>query len=883
MRDPELFSYLEEQILPRLVKYSREHNNNELRFWSAGCATGQEAYSLAILLCEVLGDKLKDFNIKVFATDVDPNAIAFARRAFYPLDSLDKLPKELIERYFMLEHEGYSVKKQVRELLVFGEHDLSQRAPFPRIDLVLCRNVLIYFNRELQQHALDLFAFALRDGGYLVLGRSETSTALSELFAPLEAGQRVYQRQGPRRLNQPFALKNSNSKPLTPYLGAGRPGRQSEVRSIFQLQREAQQGRAAKDNLLLKLPVGVVVVDSHFDIAEINSAARRLLSIHTAAIGEDLVHLAQYLPPRELGAAITKAIRENSVTTLEQVEIPHLTSGEPTYLQINCYPHPADAPVVENSANTPNYALILITDITPNIKVQRELEQASFQEAKHAAELAQSVVALKNANAELAERNKELEQSNAALALAKVQAEELAQQHAQQMELLVEANRGLLAANEELTTLNADLRTTNEEYLMHAEEAQAAIEESDTLNEEMQATNEELETLNEELQATIEELNTTNADLVVQTDELRQRTEELRVQEQHREQQRAQLAAILSGIGDAVMVVDLEGKILLTNPAYDQTFGGEKGLKLLDEAGVQPLEAEDTPQVLAVKGAPFKMTFSIRLADGHQRWWEALGQPVYREDKPELGVVVLRDITERSLRRLQDEFLSLVNHELRTPLTTIKGHLQLIEHWLEKVEGASNKLRRSLKLALLQTDQFERLIEDLSDLSRLQSGKFNLNFNEMRLDELVEQVVQTAQVLTNRQVIELDKAVNEPMWVRGDATRLQQLLFNLIKNALTYASESPKIVVSLRSLDHHQAEIRVRDYGPGIKAEHVPDLFSRYYQVLQGNRSTSQGLGLGLFISEQIVLAHGGTIRAESIEAEGTTFIIQLPLCYPEF
>lgn len=873
MRDPTLFAYLQEQILPALIEYSRG-NNHELRLWSAGCATGQEAYSLAILLCEVLGDKLKDFNIKIFATDVDANAIASARRGFYTADNLDGLSPQLLENYFVREREGYSVKKQIRDLLVFGEHDLSQRPPFPRIDLVLCRNVLIYFSRELQQHALQLFAFALRNNGYLVLGRSENAGLVDDLFAPDEQGQRVYRRQGQRRLHQTFAPRNGKS--LAP-ISSSRPQRQREVRNLFQIQQEVQHSRAATDNLLLKLPIGVVVVDGRFDIQEINSTARRLLSIHTAAIGEDFVHLAQHVPPRELGTAITTAIQENTVASLNRLEVPHLNTGEPTFLQIDCYPHPGIAKTEKVDDSVNNYALILIADITASTKAQQGLEQFNSHHALLATDLAQSVESLKEANEVLQQRNQQLQHSNTELDEAKQQAEAVAQRHAHQMELLIEANRNLLSANEELTTINADLRTTGEEYLLHTEEAQAAIEEADTLNEEMQATNEELETLNEELQASVEELNTSNADLAVQTDTSRQRTEELRVAKQESEEERAQLRAILSSMGDAVIVLDFEGKILLTNAAYDGLFGDVKEPVLLDEAGRQLLPTEETPQALALIGAPFSTTFSFERADGSRRWLEAFGQPVYREGAPALSVIVLRDITERSLRRLQEEFSSLVAHELRTPLTGIKGHTQLVQSWLEKRTNEIEKPLRSLKLVLSQVAQLERLITDISDTNRLQNGKFKLKFSPVRLDELLKQVVEVGKTLTSKQVVELHSD-NEPLLVSGDAVRLQQLIFNLLNNAITHAPASPKIEIQLRRLNASQVEIKVRDYGPGIKAAYLTEVFSRFYQIRGGNEASKEGLGLGLYIAEQIVVAHGGTIRVESTEGEGTTFIVQLPL-----
>lgn len=875
MRDPELFTWLQEQILPRLIEHSRS-NNNELRLWSAGCATGQEAYSLAILVCEVLGDKIKDFNIKIFATDVDVNAIAFARRGLYPARSLDKLPKELVKRYFTPERDGYSIKKRVRELVVFGEHDLGQRAPFPKIDMVLCRNVLIYFNRELQQHALELFAFALRDEGYLVLGRSETTGPLAELFAlEEEAGQHVYQRQGQRRLTQPLALKNN--RPLTSSRGTGLQRRQSDDRSLFQMQREVQQNRAAKDNLLLKLPIGVVIVDDHFDIQEINHAARRLLSIYTVAIDQDLVHLAQYLPARELGSAITKAIQENIVTTLERVEVPHLTSNEPTFLQISCYPHPAEAIGEENVANR-SYSLILIDDITARIKTQNQLEQADLQQIQQAADLAQNVAAFESSNTTLAQRNLELQQSNVELTASKNQVEEVAQRNAQQITALVAANQSLLEANEELTLINANLRTNCDEYLMHVEEAQAAIEESDTLNEEMQATNEELETLNEELQATIEELNTTNADLLVQTEELRQRTEELKAQEQQTDKQRAQLEAILISMTDALVVVNSKGEVLLNNAAYRQSFETVPDQILITASGDRPLQQAELPLSLAAKGEAFSMAFSFKLPDNSLRWWEALGQPINNNGLTnDNTVVVLRDITERSLRQLEGQFSSMVIHEIRTPVTVMSGYIQLMAGWLTKQGEKDEKPHNYIRQVLLQMERLERLINDMLDFSRLQSGKFNMDFSPVRLDSLLEQAVEVGQMLTSQQLIELEQS-GEPLLIKADAQRILQVIFNLISNARTHAPQSPKIVLRLRRLDDNQAEIKVQDYGPGIKAEYLANIFSRFYQVSRTDEKFSKGLGLGLFISQEIVVAHGGTIRVESTEGIGTTFIINLPL-----
>ena len=201
-RDPDLYRAIRERVLPELLADARARGH-ELRLWSAGCATGEEAYSLAILVAEALGDELERFAVRVFATDLDAEAVAFARRGVYPAAALADVPPDLLERYFT-EHDGeYTVRKRVRALTVFGQHDLGQRAPFPRIDLALCRNVLIYFTPDLQRRALQLFAFALREGGYLALGKAETTTPLAEFFVVADARLKLYRRQGGSRWPSP--------------------------------------------------------------------------------------------------------------------------------------------------------------------------------------------------------------------------------------------------------------------------------------------------------------------------------------------------------------------------------------------------------------------------------------------------------------------------------------------------------------------------------------------------------------------------------------------------------------------------------------------------------------------------------------------------------
>ncbi len=599
-RDPELFSYLREQALPSLIDAARARGN-ELRLWSAGCATGEEAYSLAILVAEVLGADLDRLTVRIFATDLDATAIDFARRGVYPASALLTLPEDLMARYFVGVDGAYEVVKRVRGLVVFGQHDLGQRPAFPRIDLALCRNVLIYFTPELQRRALQLFAVALRDGGLLALGTAEATGLLAAWFAPIHPELNVYRRQGERIVVPPArAAATTLSTPVR--LTLGRPGvARREVRS-GPGDAPGVESVEVGEGALSGFPLGAVVVDRRYDIRAINDAALDLLAIHQAAVGEDIIHLAQGVPSAPLRAAIDAAFDGASPASVDEAVRLDAATGEIRYIRIVCYPHD-----VATEGGSVASVMVLVTDATVTEQAHRlqvgEMEQAH------------------------ARQQEEMER-------VRVQAQQVAT-----------SNRELLTANRRLNQTIAELRRANETSLAGTQEAQAATEEVETLNEELQATNEELETLNEELQATIEELHTTNDDATARDVELREVATAL-------EAQRARLAAILASVGDAVLVVDQSGRPVLTNAAYEQLFGDAGAGVLVDEQG-QPLPPEATPQQRAARGEAFSMRFVLMTAAPHEsregvgHYLEANGQPIGSPDGGQGDVVVIRDITAR--------------------------------------------------------------------------------------------------------------------------------------------------------------------------------------------------------------------------------------------
>ncbi|MDQ6604669.1 MAG: ATP-binding protein [Chloroflexota bacterium] len=826
-RDADLFAHLRDHTLPRLIADARL-NDNELRLWSAGCATGEEPYSLAILLSDLLGDELAQFNVRIFATDLDNEAINFARRGIYPAAALVNLPPEMVERYFTRLNGDFEVKKQVRALTVFGQHDLGQRAPFPRIDLELCRNVLIYFTPQLQERALQLFTFSLRDGGYLVLGKSETTNPLADYFVMEDAHLKIYRRQGERTLFPPSRYRDVPATPPLRLVGGTRAavnGEQSRV------QRETQRSRIAREKfeeLLLGLPLGVVVVDRRYDIQAINGAARRMFGVHSAAIGEDFLHLAQTVPPAPLRTAIDAAFRGEAPVTAEEIAATEIATGDMRYFEIACYPQK-----VGNGTEAVDSALVTVQDTTERVQERRALEES------------------------LARQRAESERT------------------ATLMKRLAEVNRQLLDANQDLANGNAELRGANEEFLVVNEEAQAATEEIETLNEELQATNEELETLNEELQATVEELNTTNDDLQARTAELQEIAVSLELQRHTSEGERERMAAILGSIGDAVLVVDRVGKRVMANDRYTEMFGAPDDPFVAEDEDGHPLPPDQTPQQRVASGESFAAQFTITAPDGSRRWFEATGRPV-SQDTQQIGVLVIRDITERSLRRMQDEFMAIASHELRTPLTGLSGYLQMLLRLYDADENTAERPRRYATLALGQSQRLLALINELLDVARLQNGQLMLVQAPIDLVAVVRRAVETAQLLTQTQTIGADIA-DDPVTLNGDDRRLEQVILNLLTNAISHAAGSACIDVRLRVADG-QATLDVQDYGPGIAPADLTNIFSRFYRAERAGQSPGGGLGLGLYIAREIVVAHGGTLDVRSTLGEGTTFTVRLPL-----
>ena len=802
-RDPKLFDYLRDRVLPELIAEARR-DGRELRIWSAGCSSGEEAYSAAIVVAEALGDELPWPGVRIFATDIDRDAIAFARRGVYPASAVGSLPAGARDRYFSKSDGGYEVNKQLRAMMVFGEHDLGERAPFPRIDLLLCRNVLIYFAAPMQRVALETFAFSLRPGGRLVLGVSETVATLPEPFEQENARLRIY-----RRLAGNYAIP-----PMRPAVLRPRRGPESRLDQAIRVthrdvRREAESSASA-DNLLLNLSVGVVVVDPRYYILRINSAARQMLGIHGTAYDQDFIHLAEALPASAIRAAIDSALTGKTSSAVFEVEPADAASETAHFIEATIRPYRVEARAIEG-------VVVELTDVT-----RLEQERRAEARTKH------------------------------------------------RLEKAVATNARLLRANEELTALVAELRTGNEAMLLASEDAQATSEEVETVNEEFQATNEELETLNEELTASVEELRVANEDLATRTEQLSVQTGALEQQRLSLQEEHDRLRSILASLGDAIVAVDHEGRVMVTNHAYDRLFGGADAEIEPEDAAGLPLPSSERPQQRAARGERFRMEFAVTQPDGSRRWFEAVAEPLTAGDRTWGGVLAIRDLSERTMRLSLERLMAAAGHELKTPVAALHGYLQLVDRYLDQKDEV--QARAYSTRALAQTRKIGDLVERLFDVSRIQSGRLELVATTIDLVAVVCDAIEVAETLPKAPPIHLSPT-RGPILVRADAGRLEQVFVNLLANAVEHAERSPVDVTVRRSGSF--ATVEVRDHGPGIASDVLPQLFQPYARLGQ---KPSAGLGLGLYLAREIVTAHGGTIDAASSPGEGTVIVVRLPI-----
>jgi two-component system, chemotaxis family, CheB/CheR fusion protein len=413
-RDPPVWAHVADALIPSVLEHRR--SGEPIRAWSAGCATGEEAYTIAILLAEALGeDRFRD-QVKVFATDVDDDALEQARQATYPSSQLKDVPEELRDRYFERSGERYSVSADLRRSVIFGRNDLVRDAPISRIDLLACRNTLIYFNSETQRNVMARLHLALAERGYLVLGKSELIRTYSDGFTPQNLPLRIFQKVPGVRLNAAAAAVGHAQA------AAARGG-------------ERQPSEATIDAFRVS-PVAQLVLDSDGVVVFGNAQLRSLFGISEEDIGKPLKDLELSYRPVELRSLIEEA-GGNREPVKSDVVTWRTRDGQERELEVQIA-------ALQSDGGARTGTSIAFLDVTQHAHVAAELESSKRELETAYEDLRSTVEELETTNEELQSTNEELETTN----------EEL-QSTNEELETM---NEELQSSNEELETMNEELR-----------------------------------------------------------------------------------------------------------------------------------------------------------------------------------------------------------------------------------------------------------------------------------------------------------------------------------------------------------------------------------------------------------------------------------------
>ncbi|MBS6037909.1 MULTISPECIES: CheR family methyltransferase [Pseudomonas] len=808
-RDREAFEALERHVLPQLAsEHDPVDGHDEIRVWSAGCSTGEEAYSLAMLICEQLALEQRNRKVQVFATDLDERAIGIARTGLYSEAIVTDVPPSRLRQFFVKEDQHYRVRKEVREKVLFARHNLLSDPPFSQIDLIVCRNLLIYLDREVQRDILLMFHFALRPGGHLFLGSSESADVVGELFAPVDKRNRIFRARdvsnAGRRAERQVPGSTGASLPLDP-LAKVKPGRKP---SYAELHHRA---------LALRMPASLIA-DVDGNILHMSEGVGRFLQLGGGEPSRNLLGLVLPSLRLALRSTLFQARQGTEAVTSRPVD---LGDGlQPLQVEITVQPYKDDVHngdcllvVFEQRAPDPSLPLpgvIRQTDSMVLHNLERELQRTRLQ------------------------LQETIEQSQ-------VSSEELT------------------ASNEEMQAINEELRSASEEL--------------ETSKEELQSINEELLTVNYELKNKVEETDKVND----------------------------YLSNLIACTEIATVFVDRNLHIRWFTPRAADLFNilpVDTGRSLLDITHRldYPAMADDARAV-----AQGEAVIEREVGGQRDHWYLARLLP-YRSSEQKIDGTVLTfiDISsshaaeehvrlgeERLSKQLaesqttshmKDEFFAIMSHELKHPLNLIQLNAEMLRR-LPSIKQIGNASKAVATICEAVGSQ-ARIIDDLLDVARIRTGKLKLKTEPVDLGAILRGIHAVVVAEQHPCLVRLElPADGLPVMIEGDVTRLEQIIWNLLNNALKFSPAGSEIRLVL-SRDDQQARLQVIDQGVGLSPdslEHIFDLFSQAPQLANQNR---EGLGIGLSLVRQLVEAQGGTVQASSAGLGlGCTFSVCLPLC----
>lgn len=940
-RDREAFDFLEREVIARL--FAPESAEEQVRVWVAGCATGEEAYSISLLLARAREAAMSSQAIQVFATDIDEAAIVRARTGSYPLSIASDIPAPLLQRYFTREGAHYVITKAVRERILFAAHSLLRDPPFSHLDLISCRNVLIYLERAVQRQILELFHFALRPNGYLFLGTAESADAADDLFTVVDKKRRVYQARVVTHRVKPatgfpplFQIEtggtDERSTPQPPIRIPASPAQRNF--SYSELHQRALETYSPPS----------VIIDKESNVVHLSDNAGRFLRHVGGELSSNIMTLVLPDLRLDLRTAIFRALQTGTSVEARRVKWTH----EERVSWINMTVRPFHDKVANSEF------LLIVFDEVAGRMTEEDQAEATGQDPV------------------LAQLEQELQHSREQLATI-----------IEQYETSVEE---LKASNEELQAINEELRSTSEELESSKEELQSVNEELTTANAEMQARIEDTAKANDDLHNIIasSEIATVFVDKEIRVkrftpnataifnlidtdlgrslfhithslryptlaDDVRQSFQSLRLIEREIEsdagrwylmrllpyrtaddhidgavitliditdrhhaeeaaragEQRLRLVA-QSTKDYAIIIQDSHGSIVSWNAGAERIFGyteeemiGQDVELIYEPNDRQALVPARERDVATREGRADDERWH-RTKDGRRIFCSGVVTPI--SDTSFNGFAkIVRDLTQRkqaedanrealareqaareqalSSNQLKDEFIAVLSHELRHPLNLIGVKSEMLPRLPETrdipaVREAAESIRQAVRAQA-------QIIDDLLDLSRIQTGKLALEVSRVDLTAVLRTITDTCEADAHARGLTLKTELPaEPAIALADPVRCEQIFWNLMSNALKFTQAHGQVVVRLAH-EGRMLRVDVIDDGQGIDGDTLPHVFDMFRQSPRDR--TRGGLGIGLALVRQLVDMHGGRIEAASDgPGRGTTMTVWLPAAADE-
>ncbi|CAM4406663.1 chemotaxis protein CheB [Paenibacillus tarimensis] len=904
-RDKEAFQALYEKVIPGIFETKLQNREKEIRIWIAGCSTGEEAYSIAMLFKQYIDEQKSDMQVRIFATDLDREAVDYAGVGVYPKHIEEHVPGQYLSKYFFSKEGGYQVSKDIRKMIVFAPHNIIKDPPFVNLDLISCRNMMIYFQPDMQKKILSLFHFALNTRGFLFLGPSESIGKLDNLFKAVNRKWNIFCHK------ELYQWSQSQLKEVV-YQDPGQETASSHIsrENIF-VNRQQPAVKKPDDlhvQLVEELLPPCVILNEKNEVIHTIGDVNKYISMPKGRVSLNINKMIAASLSMPLGTGIYKARREKQKVTYIDIKIGEGHNGRSIKLTIQPLLAKREMRNLiailfeeteragDTSAGTHDMQGLndgtdyRILDLERELQYTQDSLQATIEELETANEELQST------NEELIAANEEMQSSNEELQSVNEELITVNSEHQRKIQELIELNNDmdnfLLSTKIGTIFLDTDMcirrftpSATEVFHLMEVDigrpihhishklcygsliqDAAYVLATSDVVQKELQCSEGNWYSVRVLPYRTTDNLIRGVVVTVVKITELKLANKELQ-----------KLSYAIEQSPSMIMITDFRGKIEYVNPVFVRKTGYQAE-EIRDRSLKDFLiETTSAPQVCSniekhiFTGDKWTGELKQRTRDGEWYWVTSSVLPIENEDGEIIHYLkVSEDITERKkteelLRK--SEMLSAVGelaagiaHEIRNPLTALKGFVQLM-----KAQGGNETY---ISIMLSEFNRIEHIINELLLLSKPKM----INFQPQNLLMILNDVLLLidTQALLNKVTIHTELDAGHP-YVHCVENQLKQVFINLFKNAIEAMPEGGNIYVSITRKDDGDICMSIRDEGCGIPADKLPRLGEPFFTTKE------KGTGLGLMVSYNIIEGHNGVMRIQSEEHKGTTVTIELP------